>query len=51
MATLWDTIAGSSVDRVLAVLERHYGDRLPSLAMTGAGREITRGTWRGHDRP
>ncbi len=44
VATLWDTIAGSGVDRVLATLEAHYGDRLPSLAMTGAGREITRGS-------
>ncbi len=44
VATLWETITGSSVDRVLGVLESHYGDRLPSLAMTGSGREITRGT-------
>ena len=43
VATLWETIAGSSVDRVLGVLENHYGDRMPSLAMTGAGREISRG--------
>ena len=44
VATLWETIAGSSVDRVLGVLENHYGDRMPSLAMTGAGREIARGS-------
>jgi hypothetical protein len=44
VATLWETISGSSVDRVLAVLESHYGDRLPSLAMTGGGREIARGS-------
>lgn len=44
VATLWETIAGSSVDRVLGVLENHYGDRMPSLAMTGAGREISRGS-------
>ena len=44
VATLWETIAGSGVDRVLGVLESHYGDRLPSLAMTGAGREIARGS-------
>lgn len=44
VATLWETISGSSVDRVLAVLEAHYGDRLPSLAMTGGGREIARGS-------
>jgi hypothetical protein len=43
VTTLWETIAGSSVDRVLGVLENHYGDRMPSLAMTGAGREISRG--------
>ena len=43
VATLWEAIAGSSVDRVLGVLENHYGDRMPSLAMTGAGREISRG--------
>ena len=43
VATLWETIAGSGVDRVLPLLESHYGDALPSLAMTGAGREITRG--------
>jgi FHA domain len=43
VSTLWETIAGSSVDRVLGVLESHYGDRLPSLAMSGAGREIARG--------
>src|SRR6476646_2095042 len=44
VATLWETIAGSSVDRVLGILESHYGRDLPSLAMTGAGREITRGS-------
>jgi hypothetical protein len=44
VATLWETIAGSGVDRVLGVLESHYGDRMPSLAMTGAGREIARGS-------
>ncbi len=44
VATLYDTIAGSNVDRVLAVLENHYGARLPSLAMTGAGRQISRGS-------
>jgi hypothetical protein len=44
VATLWETIAGSGVDRVLGVLESHYGDALPSLAMTGSGRDITRGT-------
>jgi hypothetical protein len=43
VATLWETIAGSSVDRVLAVLDSHYGGQIPSLAMTGSGREITRG--------
>jgi len=43
VATLWEAIAGSGVDRVLGVLENHYGDRMPSLAMTGAGREIARG--------
>ena len=43
VSTLWETIAGSSVDRVLGLLESHYGDALPSLAMTGSGREITRG--------
>jgi hypothetical protein len=44
VATLWETIAGSSVDRVLGLLENHYGGTLPSLAMTGSGREITRGS-------
>ena len=44
VATLYDTIAGSNIDRVLAVLESHYGDRLPALAMIGAGREIVRGS-------
>jgi hypothetical protein len=44
MSTLWETIAGSSVDRVLGLLESHYGSAVPSLAMTGSGREITRGT-------
>src|SRR5262249_36989409 len=43
IATLWETIAGAGVDRVLGVLENHYGSALPSLAMTGAGREIKRG--------
>jgi hypothetical protein len=43
VATLWETIAASSVDRVLGVLESHYGGALPSLAMTGSGRQITRG--------
>ena len=37
MASLWETIAGSGVDRVLTLLESHYGDQLPSLAMTGVG--------------
>ena len=44
VATLWDTIAGSGVDRVLTLLESRYGDSLPSLAMIGAGREIARGS-------
>ena len=44
VATLWDTIAGSGVDRVLTLLESRYGDNLPSLAMIGAGREIARGS-------
>ena len=43
VASLWETIAGSGVERVLMLLESHYGDQLPSLAMTGSGREITRG--------
>ena len=44
VTTLWDTIAGSGVDRVLTLLESRYGDTLPSLAMIGAGREIARGS-------
>jgi hypothetical protein len=44
VATLWETIAGSGVDRVLTLLESRYGDRMPSLAMIGAGREIARGS-------
>ncbi len=43
VTSLWETITGSSVDRVLGLLESHYGSRLPSLAMTGSGREIMRG--------
>ena len=43
VATLWETIAGSGVDRVLTLLESRYGDNLPSLAMIGSGREIARG--------
>ena len=42
--SLWETITGSGVERVLGLLESHYGPRLPSLAMTGSGREITRGS-------
>jgi hypothetical protein len=42
--SLWETITGSGVERVLGLLESHYGTRLPSLAMTGSGREITRGS-------
>ena len=42
--SLWETITGSGVERVLGLLESHYGARLPSLAMTGSGREITRGS-------
>ena len=44
VATLWETIAGSGVDRVLTLLESRYGDRMPSLAMIGSGREIARGS-------
>ena len=44
VATLWETIAGSGVDRVLTLLESRYGDTLPSLAMIGSGREIARGS-------
>jgi hypothetical protein len=44
VATLWETITGSNIDRVLGLLESHYGDELPSLAMTGSGREIARGS-------
>jgi hypothetical protein len=44
VTSLWETITGSGVDRVLGLLESHYGGDLPSLAMTGAGREITRGS-------
>jgi hypothetical protein len=43
VTSLWETITGSGVDRVLGLLESHYGGDLPSLAMTGSGREITRG--------
>jgi hypothetical protein len=43
ITTLWETITGAGVDRVLGVLENHYGSALPSLAMTGSGREIMRG--------
>ena len=42
--SLWETITGSGVERVLGLLESHYGAGLPSLAMTGSGREITRGS-------
>lgn len=42
--SLWETITGSGVERVLGLLESHYGTRLPSLAMTGSGREISRGS-------
>ena len=41
---LWDTITGSGVERVIGLLESHYGAGIPSLAMTGSGREITRGS-------
>ncbi len=44
VSSLWETITGSGVERVLGLLESHYGSNIPSLAMTGAGREITRGT-------
>ncbi|MEO6509460.1 MAG: FHA domain-containing protein [Nocardioides sp.] len=44
VSSLWETITGSGVDRVLGLLESHYGSSIPSLAMTGAGREITRGS-------
>jgi len=44
VATLWETITGSGVDKVLALLDDHYGATIPSLAMTSSGREVTRGT-------
>jgi hypothetical protein len=44
VSSLWETITGSGVDRVLGLLESHYGANIPALAMTGAGRQSARGS-------
>lgn len=43
VSALWDTLSGAGIERVLALIENHYGDAVPSLALIGAGREIIRG--------